>query len=64
MKKCICNGSTLSVGERNWEEDCMTIENENILHIEGVTPCGYENTTYEVDVKINYCPMCGKKLEK
>lgn len=64
MSKCICEGSKFKIYDENWMDDYITINDKNIMFIEGVTPCGYENTSYEIELKISYCPFCGRKLEQ
>ena len=45
-----------------FEEDFITISG-NTLHIEALAACGWENGIAEEEYRINYCPMCGRKLE-
>lgn len=42
--------------------DCTNIKG-NIFHVEAETAAGEINADIELDYKINYCPMCGRKLE-
>ena len=55
-----CTGKEIKIDE-DYCSDTMQIE-DRIMTISGVTPYGYENVDFEVSVKINFCPMCGRKL--
>lgn len=51
----------IDINTRYPDEDFIEIEG-NVLHIEGTTACTDGFAGIEVDYKVNYCPMCGRKL--
>lgn len=54
-----CSGKEIKI--ENSISHTMQIEN-GIMTISGETPVGEYNTGFEVDIKINICPFCGREL--
>lgn len=40
----------------------LSIQN-GCLYIDGIAVAGWSSISYEAIYKINYCPMCGRKLK-
>ncbi|MEG2289538.1 MAG: hypothetical protein RSC24_06185 [Clostridium sp.] len=57
-----CSGNSITLKEVVCGEVLLSIDVENTLTIEGVTPTGWEFADYDVELEINYCPNCGRKL--
>lgn len=57
-----CSGEKIKI-EEDYCSDIIQIEN-GIMTFMGETPYGYENIDFEVDIKICYCPFCGRELNK
>lgn len=55
-----CNGEEIKITD-DCCSDKIQIENR-LMTISGETPYGYENVYFEIDIKINFCPICGREL--
>ena len=62
--ECICK-KNLKEKEINNRQFCYFIDNSFLIEDEGDTyPYCYSDPGFTITLEINYCPFCGRKLNK
>lgn len=61
-KKCICLNRAKCLETNSLDVSIKFSENEALLNIIG--ECNYTDYIEEIEFKINYCPMCGREVNK